>query len=241
MHVKINIEGSGSMKKKGLFIILAIVLVCIIWGVYKAVLLYSFRGVDVTSLENGLQNAQELSINTDKNLANDKFHEMNLFISEDLKLTLNYDTSKVYEDENGIGVLWLVKSGFSKEINDVVNGKFGFSYEKLAEKNNIKSELDLLDYAKAHIGESKNIFWSKSHIQMDYLVNSWLSSRFVGQSVGDEIAVLNGDLSGIKSQGTNGFIQIYLLNDNAEYNIRLNKNVFSSEDVTNILSSVYFD
>ena len=237
------------MKKKNLVksigIIIAIIIVCAIWVVYKAFLLNTFNTyIPTEEFGNTLNAIEEQSIKTDKNIANAKFYNLNFKIQENLTEKDQSDWSKTYLNENGTIVLWILKDNLyekSAAISEDDNTKkFGFNYEKLVKKYDINNEYDFLEYIKNNVDKKPNIFWSKSHIQMNYIANNWISTVFISNSTADKITKLKGDITGVKGDG-NSMIQIHLINDDETYFIRLNKSIYPTEKISELLSSLYFD
>ncbi len=235
------------MKKKYVLwgLVVFAIAISLVWSTYKIVLLSVFRTIDLKNneyIKEALGNTQELSVKSNRELANIKFHNLNFKIGEEVIDENLESNSKIYKNEKGTMVLWIIKDVLYKDslVNDSVTNKFGFNYEKLSKKYDINNEYDFIEYTKKDLKYSPNIFWSKSHLQMSYAAYNWISYMFITMQVYDNIKILNGDLTGVMSEGDN-FVQIHLVNEDETYFIRLNKALFDSERRLELLNSIYFD
>lgn len=234
------------MKKRGLktFIIAAIIL-CTIWVGYKAFLLHYYKSDEHSYIKEQLENAQNISITSDKSLANTKFLDMNLFISHEYK---EYNPQgfkedngqgyyqKIYSSNNETFDIWLQKMPFT--LDDVLSD-FKFDAKKLMKKYNIKDEIDLLRYYKEQKSTKRNIFWSTSALQMEDLITNYIVTSFSAGQNSKDYSFLTGDLNGIMTKEIS-YIQVNILNGNERYLLLFNKNTITDEQVKNILKSVYF-
>lgn len=234
------------MQKRGLkkFIIIAIIL-CTVWTCYKVFLLYYYKPNDHSYIKEQLESAQNISITSDKSLANTKFLDMNLFISDEYKeykpQGFKEDDGKgyyqkMYSSDNETFDIWLQKM---PSTSDDLLSDFKFDSKKLMKRYNIKDEIDLLRYYKEQKSTKRNIFWSKSALRLEYLISTYIITSFsAGQNTKD-YNFLTGDLNGIMTKESN-YIKVYILNGNERYSLLFNKNTITDEQVKNILKSVYF-
>lgn len=228
------------MKKKGVKIFVGLVcLVCLIWGVYKAFLLHFYK-IDYKSyVVECLNKIEELSINTNKNLANGNFYDMNLYIPENLEeKKSNTDNNKIYISNN-VPQVWITRNTETLEqeleqSDDYRNANF----EKLLSKYNITNRIDLIKYYDSHVNEKRNIFWNKSHIQMDYISANYIT-QFTEYGKNEHYYYLTNGLSGLMKQDS-AFTTASVFKDDETYTIRFNNNFFNMNEIKKILSSISF-
>lgn len=234
-------------KKRAINIVIMIAIVSSsAWIAYKTIIYSTYRTFDImnTEFKEVLKNVDEKSIKTDKTLANTKFHNLNMKILDDL-VEKNLNTnSKTYSNEFGTMNMWIIKdTTYEKSeaiTKDDYTKKYGFNYEKLTKKYDINNEYDFIEYIKNGIDKKPNIFWSKSHLQMNYIAYNWMATLFISHATCNKITLLNGDLTGVIGEGNN-MVQIHLINDDETYFIRLNKKIYTDEKIDDLLNSIYFD
>lgn len=226
------------MKKSVKILIGLICLVCLMWGLYKIYLLHYYK-IDYNSyIIKCLNNIQELSINTNKNLANENFYNMNIYIPENLEdEKFNSENNKVYT-LNNTPQIWITKDTetLNQELEQSDFKKTNF--EKILNKYNITTRIDLIKYYESHIKEKRNIFWNKSHIQMDYISANYII-QFSEYGQNENYYYLKNGISGLMKQDSS-FTTAIIFKDDDIYTIRFNNISFNINEIQKILSSISF-
>ena len=214
---------------KKIFIILLILFLVLCFFGYK---LYLYNIYNVYSdLE---FNAQELNVSVDRSIANTTFADMHIFIPEEYTEDINNEYIYELNNENAIS---LYKYNSLSFISERLSEKRNIDYEKIYEKYNISNELDLINYFEENTNKSKNIFQSKETMQINYLANSYINTKF---ALKDEYYYLEGDLKGIVESEKYRYL-VTIFNEDESYIISLNKDIYSYEDVINTLKTIYFE
>ncbi len=214
---------------KKIWMILVILVIVLFFLGYK---FYLFNKYNVYSDSDLKFSIQELIVNVDKSIANRDFEDMHIFIPEEY--TENIDNDYIYElnNESAISLYkYDTLDWFSKRISENEN----INYEKIYKKYDISNELDLITYFEEN--KDKNIFQSKGTMQMNYLADSYIYTKF---AVKDEYYYLEGDLKGLVESEKDRYL-VTVFNEDESYIISLNKDMYSYEDVVNTLKTIYFE
>ena len=214
---------------KKIFIILLILFLVLCFFGYK---LYLYNIYNVYSdLE---FNAQELNVSVDRSIANTTFADIHIFIPEEYTEDIN---NKYIYELNNESAISLYKYNSLDWFSERLSEKRNIDYEKTYEKYNISNELDLINYFEENTNKSKNIFQSKETMQMNYLADSYIYTKF---ALKDEYYYLEGDLKGIVESEKYRYL-VTIFNEDESYIISLNKDIYSYEDVINALKTIYFE
>ena len=214
---------------KKIWMILVILVIVLFFLGYK---FYLFNKYNVYSDSDLKFSIQELIANVDKSIANRDFEDMHIFIPEEY--TENIDNDYIYElnNESAISLYkYDTLDWFSKRISENEN----INYEKIYKKYDISNELDLITYFEEN--KDKNIFQSKGTMQMNYLADSYIYTKF---ALKDEYYYLEGDLKGLVESEKDRYL-VTVCNEDESYIISLNKDMYSYEDVVNTLKTIYFE
>lgn len=214
---------------KKIWMILVILVIVLFFLGYK---FYLFNKYNVYSDSDLKFSIQELIVNVDKSIANRDFEDMHIFIPEEY--TENIDNDYIYElnNESAISLYkYDTLDWFSKRISENEN----INYEKIYKKYDISNELDLITYFEEN--KDKNIFQSKGTMQMNYLADSYIYTKF---ALKDEYYYLEGDLKGLVESEKDRYL-VTVFNEDESYIISLNKDMYSYEDVVNTLKTIYFE
>lgn len=214
---------------KKIFIILLILFLVLCFFGYK-LYLYNIYNV-YTDLE---FNAQELNVNVDRSIANTTFADMHIFIPEEYTEDINNEYIYELNNESAIS---LYKYNSLSFISERLSEKRNIDYKKIYEKYNISNELDLINYFEENTNKSKNIFQSTGTMQINYLADSYIYTKF---ALKDEYYYLEGDLKGLVESEKYRYL-VTVFNEDESYIISLNKDIYSYEDVVNTLKTIYFE
>jgi hypothetical protein len=237
------------VKKKVYISIGVIVLLILIWGGYKAFLLFKYTYVDIDVTEN-FSNISEISITTNKSDQNTQIENMHLYIPKEFEesniFTANDENTKSYtiigEDNESYSSVIFV--GFTKDAikyttENNLNSLIDFDYQKLMEKNNVNNEIDLIKYYEKNIDNKHNIFWSKSHIEYDYFVKQYVG---ISMTIMKNSAYLTNDLNGFITYNSGNYY-VKIGNDKDIYYLTIwsRDNSFTYDNVIKILETITFD
>jgi hypothetical protein len=238
-----------SVKKKVYISIGVIILLILIWGGYKAFLLYKYSTTDIAGMEN-LNNIEEIYITTNKSKQNTTIENMNLYIPEKFEESTKISTSNentksfsiIGEDEDNYTQTILVgvtKNAIESTIENNLSYFKNIDYEKLMNKYNVTNEIDLIKYYEQNKDIKSNIFWSKSHIQFDCLVNQYIA---LTMTLTKNSAYLTNDLNGFITYNSGNYYVKIANNDEIYYlTISSRDNSFTYDEVLNILESISFE
>jgi hypothetical protein len=224
--------------------ILVIILI-LIWSSYKAYLLFKYP--NITGIEN-LNNITDISITTNKNIQNTKIENMSLYIPErfeESKLNISTnETTKTFtltgesDDYTQIMFIGVDKNKLEDTIKNDLDLK-NINYQKLLKKYNIENEIDLIKYYEKNKDTKRNIFWSKSHIEINYLVKEYI---IVSMTVSKTSSYLTNDLNGFITYNNEDYYIRIANNDDIYYlTITSHGNKIEYNEVINILESITFD
>lgn len=238
------------MKKK--YIVIIPVIIILVLFIYKSSVLLYFRDLNVYSsdLDNITYNEEKISIN--KNLANTKYKNLNLYIPEEFSNTSKeHDMIDYYlkneSVDNYTTFIRVSKSSFCIEFNIEEDKRLQtMNYKKVMKKNNIENEFGLVKYYLNNKGV--NYLSSTNQIKMYYLSRK-CSQNIIGDN-SSNYTFLNGDIDGlhIKGKRINDFL-MYNKNDDSYYSIMIFKNTkndnyyesLNKGDEDMIINSVYFN
>jgi len=235
------------MKKKYLIVctLFIIALLCT-FCFYKLYLLSKFPLVGKVDIDNVLNDIQELPITNNKDLANTKFHSMNIYIPENLIVNtpdnLNSNHITFSHTSNSSFKIYLMRSiSWYKSLDKPYLGLSSEESRTILKKYDITHDLDMIDYYQKRIGEKNNIFTSKSRIVADHLSTRYIYDQFIIRINNKAPSVLTGDINGTFGHVKNNLSigHIYNNNDDSEvYSIWIDG---MKEDQIKILESIYFE
>lgn len=243
------------MMKKRILIIVPITIV-LAFVLYKTCLILYYKDLNSYSGDFSKLKIDTKKVVTDKTLSNTKFENMNIYIPSGFKkVTSIYSSENTYyipknEDiEDYSNMISIVKtlSCYEKEY-DSDKRLQTTNLDKLMEKNNITSEIDLIKYY--YDNRTKNsIFTSSNDIKMNYLSDICVKNSVLN-STSDDDYYLEGDISGMAVFEKNHFsMDVYNKDKNEYYHIWLSKTpkkssykeIFTEDEIDKIISSVYFN
>lgn len=227
------------MKEKTLAKILAIsVGVILIIGIlifYKLYLLNEYcTPIDTSYLEN----VGEIKVQTIPNTSNSTIEKMNLYLSENLEKAEMDETNYTYKSERGLE-LWI-----SYWTSDIVSDwkehsdKKEINFDKLANKENIKTGYDMFNYLTKHYDDKPNLFSGINKMYMYYWSRN--SDADIASNSVESASLITGDLKGYYLAGKN-FNVAKIFNGDSIYIIRFNKTLYTEEEIKNTLNSITFE
>lgn len=243
------------MVKKRLFILVPITII-LAFVLYKACLILYYKDLNSYSVDFSKLKIDTKKVLTDKTLSNTKFEDMNIYIPAGFKKTTSkYSTENIYyipenEDvDNYSNLIGIIKTVNCYEIGyDLDKRLQTTNIDKLLEKNNIKTEVDLIKYY--YNDRTKNsIFTSSNDIKMNYLADICVKNSELN-SLRDSYYYLEGGIIGMVSYDEKHFsMSVYNKDKNKYYSIWVSKvprksyykEIFTDEEIDKIISSIYFD
>ncbi len=238
------------MKKKYIIIIPFIALLGLF--IYKSSVLLYFRDLNVYYYDSDNITYNEEKISTNKNLANIKYKDLNLYIPEEFSnISKEQDMINYYlkneNVDNYTTFIRVSKSSFCIEYDIKEDKRLQtMNYKKVMEKNNIENEFDLVKY---YINNKGVNFLSSTNQIKVYFLSRKCSQNIIGDNSSD-YTFLKGNVDGllIKGKRITDFL-IYNKNDNSYYSIMIFRNtkndnyyeVLNKEDENMIINSVYFN
>lgn len=235
-----NIKSNKVYKR--IVILLSILLIVFIWIGYKSYLLNIYKNEYGSSiLEKYMNNLEELNINYDNTLSNSNFEHLKLNIDDSLYEYSKGENSIHYkkDDEYYLSIFKYNTPYYSFDSNQEYY--HNIDYDKLFKKYDIRNGKDLILYFKDNYKNKRNIFWSKSHIQMDFLSKYYVIKQVeYGKSIDYKNYYFNGSLNGILNE-TKDYFTIEVYYDTYTYLLSFNKGKYNFDDVCNILKTIYFE
>jgi len=235
------------MGKKKFFIIFGFVLLLlfILWGVYKFILLKRLLPQSNSILIEITNSAEKLSIKTDKTLANEEYEDLNIYIPNGVvKYEDNRDFERViYVALDNSAPIKIQIRKYHKWIDTIEEygiNDMKYDYVSLFKDYGFSHEIELLEYYKKHMNEKRSIFTSSKHIMMDFIAETY--TRDLWGHYGNNLEynrILTGDLKGVVFKNRDRFHIVKVYNDDYIYEIWIND--FSDSERDKIISSIYFD
>lgn len=224
------------MKKK--MMILGVVLVILLFLIYKIVLLtiYKTDGVmDGYKKFNELyENKKIVNVETNKSTNNiitlKKINFKNVI--GDYKITSNklYDTYRTYSGDNGtINVTFMGSICKSMLLNGRVNGNL----EEWCKEKDLSDNLEFFDYIYKNRDNKVGVFSSRKTILENYVFINTLNNMI--SNFYENMTILKGDLRGYILE-TGNMVEINVVKGSSMYLISLEKKNYSED----FLSSIYF-
>ena len=258
MIEKIDTSVKATKKYKNLLIYFIVGVCLLLFFGYKAVMLnkYSYDKVDMdtSTIFNEIVyvNKEEYDgkrINIDNmSIANYFEDYTNANPTSPIKVKRNkdqevesfYSTSSMTQyiyvlDEESISL------AMDNEENELVSTSD--SMKKFLDKNEIKSDVDLLMYIKNNYYFKNNIFTFTSNMKRNYTLNAFASLTIIDFN---NIALIKGDLSGYiintKNEAPYTIKEIHILNKDKQYIITLSgEEITNNEFINKLLSTVEFN
>lgn len=238
------------MKKKYIIIIPVIIVLALF--IYKSSVLLYFRDLNVYIYDSDNITYNEEKININKNLANTKYKDLNLYIPDEFSnASKEHDMINYYlkneSVDNYTTFIRVAKSSFCIEFNIKEDKRLQtMNYKKVMEKNDIENEFGLVKYYLNN--EGVNYFSSTNQIKIYYLSKK-CSQNIIGDN-SSNYTFLNGDIDALRIKGKKITVfLIYNKNDDSYYSITIFKNTkndnyyesLSKGDEDMIINSVYFN
>lgn len=233
------------MKNKKLCVIIGIAALIIIGFVgYKVFLLYYFN----VHKEIYYDKFTDISITRDITNQNEQIANLKFYLPSELGLEEKDSTNsqKIYakydNDGNQVGqfVIGIAEYNAFDDVKKVLKVT---NYEKLAQKYNIKDEIDLYRYYYEHKDEKSNIFWSNSHIKMNGIANGYITLVSTGGPTCDNY-FLNQDIKGVMVSCKGKRYWAYFVHENENYVMGYSGKedaIISYQEFINILKSISFE
>lgn len=224
------------MKKK--ILILGVVLVVLLFLIYKIVLLERYKTDGVME---GYKKFIELYeskkiVNVESSKLTDNIITLRKInfknIIGDYKITSNklYDTYRTYSGDNGtINVTYM--GSICKSL--LLNSKVDDDLEKWCKKKGLTNNLEFLDYMYENRNEKVGVFSSRKTILENYVFINTLNN--IIPTFYRKMTILKGDLRGYIME-TGKMVEINVLKGSSMYLIAMEKKNYSED----FLSSIYF-
>lgn len=161
-----------------------VILLFLLFIGYKVFLLYYYHHNDKEYREMYTK-ITDLAIQRDITTQNDKIGNLHYDLPNEFSLEEEKNNQKIYIEYNAQGNQISRFTIGKANINSLEETKQSLkfvNYEKLAKKYDIKDEIDLYHYYYEHKDEKRNIFWNRSHIQMNGFVNLYMLLVSTGNS-----------------------------------------------------------
>lgn len=181
----------------------------------------------------------------------EEFNSNNIFSStltiKNGTLNNNLDKIKDYLEENidSMGYSFDKYSQYYNMSLDAFNicvddcKKSPYDLKRINNENNIKNDIDLLNYIKDKYYFKSNIISSKRKIIENYILNGIVSVSDIGSS--NEIVLIDGDISGYLIDVKNKYKVLHLLDINDQYIISFyGKDILSNESIKEMLENMNF-
>ena len=226
-------------------IYLIIIILVIIYFLYKIYFLIYYQ-YDNKKIKAIIKNIQKIEIKTHKNLSNTSYNKLHYYLPENLELNNVFSTKniqmytikndKTFSTQMQIGQTKSKPLKLIKESNKKIQR---INLKKIFAKYNIINEFDLIENVVKKNEIQRSIFWSKSKIEIDYILKLLLVEIF-GEF--ENIYIFNNELKGYlvykeKICYINVFYKkrIYTM-----YLINYGENLFTESMIKKILQSIYF-
>ena len=243
------------MKKKFKILIGILVLVILGFIIYKFIMLNKYK-VEEVSIDNKAIFNETLDIHFNGNSNPASFEEMSYYDyfsdyvdKEDVAFKVKYDDSgKVISYYNLVKVkqyIYNLNVDSFKPASETGENKFNFATEKDMQEflndNNIKDDIDLLNYIKDNYYLKNSLFTSTKMMKSNYIINSFVDVAF---PVFKSFTLINGDnFKGymINANQPQNLKQIHLLHGDSQYVITLfGDEITSAEFISSLLESISF-
>ncbi len=242
------------MKKKIILIVIFVTLILLGFVGYKLVILHEYQAensaIDINSIFN-----EKMHIDNKESNDTIKFEEMSYYNyfadyvskeNSDFKVKYNDNNEvvsfyNIVKDKQYINVLSLNSFVMSSD-NEEDNQNFDTEQDmqELLDKNNIKDDVDLLNYIKNNYYFRSSIFTCNKTIRNNYILNIFVSVAFPEFK---NITLIEGSVRGyiINTTSTSNVKEIHLLHNNNQYIITLSGQEITNDNFINtLLESIRF-
>lgn len=241
--------------KKNKIIVVILLLFIIIFIVYKSYMLHVYKTEHV-KLDNSVIFKERIDINEPyENTEIINFDDMtynNFFVDykeNENGFNVKYDDNnevasyyRIVKDKQYINVLSMNSYQlFSEEENNNTNFETEENMKDLLNKNNIKDDVDLLNYIKNNYYFKSNIFTCSKTMRNNYILNSFIS---VALPEFKSITLIDGNIRGyiINNTSTANIKEIHILHNDDQYIITLlGEEITSEEFVKDLIKSIRFN
>ena len=244
------------MKKKGIIVLLVILLVVISFGVYKYIMLNKYY-VEEYKIDNSKIFNETMTITS-----NDDYDGERINI-EDMSFANYFEgyvdklqhTKVKYNDEGAIDSFYMTNVS-TQYVNEFSVNSFSVSdsdedkdtatdesTKKFFSENNIKNDVDLLYYVKNNYYLKNNTLTSTNTMKNNYLVNSFVVTTTVSYN---NITLINGSLDGyivdVKNNIDSKIKELHIIKGDKHYTITLSGSEITSDSfIKDLLSTVKFN
>lgn len=182
------------------------------------------------------ENLEHITLEEKNDMANYKFHDLNIYIPK--QYYKDYNDRFFYITREEVISLDIFDSNFY-EFYNIGEYYKNINFEKIFNKNKIYNPLDLIKYAEVLYSRMPNIFWSKSDLELIYLMKNYLLKETEYGSKYYKRYYFDDDLKGLITEVDNNY-KLELYHKDVTYVIYLDRIFIEKDTINEIINSIYF-